>query len=409
MKKNSIFVNISLIFFISFISLLILFFILFRLNENIFIHSLEKHYEPIVKMIIYSTRNRIPSQILFDNLNRMNLNIVKEQNQKEAIINKENVVYFRQIANKTFITTYKHKDKFYVQVITYKFNILLESDEKESKTAIYLLLAFFVVLLINFFTYTAIIKKLLPLKTLRNEIKKFGEGNLEIDCKTDKDDEISIVANEFDNAVSKIKTLKEARNIFIRNIMHELKTPITKGKLLLALVDDKTHKCKLNQVFIRLESLINEFASIEKVMVNKDLERKNYLLIDILDNAIDLLMLDSLEIEHNLKCEKVNINYKLYSIAIKNILDNAVKYSKDSRLKIELNSNKIEFKTFGEKLKKDFDSYLEPFSKGEDSNSFGLGLYIINHILKAHEQNLNYRYENGYNIFIFEDVEILKK
>ena len=47
--------------------------------------------------------------------------------------------------------------------------------------------------------------------------------------------------------------------------MHELKTPITKGRFLTQLEQNPENNEKLKSVFNRLESLINEFASIEEL------------------------------------------------------------------------------------------------------------------------------------------------
>ncbi len=56
-----------------------------------------------------------------------------------------------------------------------------------------------------------------------------------------KKDEIAALANQFDSAVIKIKSLRDSRQLFLRNIMHELKTPITKGKLATEMIEDATY------------------------------------------------------------------------------------------------------------------------------------------------------------------------
>ena len=47
--------------------------------------------------------------------------------------------------------------------------------------------------------------------------------NFSISTKIAGKDEISQVANEFDNAIKQLIQLRESRNLFLRNIMHELK------------------------------------------------------------------------------------------------------------------------------------------------------------------------------------------
>ena len=49
----------------------------------------------------------------------------------------------------------------------------------------------------------SILRSIAPLKDLSGEIKKFAAGNMDINCKSDQDDEIAEVANEFDKAAFK--------------------------------------------------------------------------------------------------------------------------------------------------------------------------------------------------------------
>ncbi len=79
--------------------------------------------------------------------------------------------------------------------------------------------------------YIGIIRSILPLKTLREKIKHFANGDYDITCKSSKKDEIAALANEFDSAVIKIKSLRDSRQLFLRNIMHELKTPLPRANL----------------------------------------------------------------------------------------------------------------------------------------------------------------------------------
>ena len=102
----------------------------------------------------------------------------------------------------------------------------------------------------------------------------------------------------------------------------------------------------------------------------------------------------------------LDVDFKLFSIAIKNMIDNAIKYSPDKRVDIAVSKNSIKFISKGEKLKQELAHYIEPFTKGEDGQkSFGLGLYIVYNILKAHKLKLNYKYEDELNVFSFEGLE----
>ena len=71
---------------------------------------------------------------------------------------------------------------------------------------------------------------------------------------------------------------------------------------------------------------------------------------------------------------------------------------------INYEDNIISVCTLGKKLPFEFSSYIEPFFKGELSNAnqdgFGLGLYIVNEIIKKHNFVFKYKHSKGKNIFM---------
>jgi two-component system OmpR family sensor kinase len=84
------------------------------------------------------------------------------------------------------------------------------------------------------------------------------------------------------------------------------------------------------------------------------------------------------------------------------MIDNAMKYSDDEHINIVMLNNELCFENSGERLKNSLKYYIEPFTKDNPSkNSFGLGLYLVDSILKAHGEVLAYEYEDGINRFIF--------
>ncbi len=82
--------------------------------------------------------------------------------------------------------------------------------------------------------------------------------------------------------------------------------------------------------------------------------------------------------------------------------NNAMKYSPDKHINIVIVDAELCFESKGARLKYPLNFYIEPFTKESSSqNSFGLGLYLVDSILKAHKQVLAYEYDNGINRFIF--------
>ncbi len=253
--------------------------------------------------------------------------------------------------------------------------------------------------------YIFLIKKLKPLSTLKKNIVKFSQGDLNINTSCDGKDEICEVSNEFNNAITQIKYLMDSRDLFLRNILHELKTPITKGFLITDVMEDSRYKDGLKRAFSRLDYLLKEFARLEKFTAqNRELKKGEFRLVDIIDHALDILLCDTncidLEVVDNIL---VKVDFELFSLAIKNLLDNAIKYGK-GKPKVILKNSAIYICNTGNKLSKRVEQYNKPFNKKyENSKSgLGLGLYLVNNILNAHGFKLRYKFENNKNIFFIK-------
>lgn len=108
----------------------------------------------------------------------------------------------------------------------------------------------------------------------------------------------------------------------------------------------------------------------------------------------------NLEIKQNFKVLG-NSNY--LSIAIKNILENALKYndfSKQSKILIKIYDNTLEVITSGEKLSKSLNFYTQNFSQEANSKGYGRGLNLVKKILNMHKFKLFYSYLDEKNHFI---------
>jgi two-component system OmpR family sensor kinase len=259
-------------------------------------------------------------------------------------------------------------------------------------------------LLIRFLLFLR--KKLKPLFVLKENMILLSQGNFSISTKTTGKDEISQVANEFDNAIKQLRELRESRNLFLRNIMHELKTPITKGKLITDMYDECERKHILIRVFQRLEYLLSEFSKIEELTSGKiNLQKDNYPAYDLIEQAFDILLLDDNKIEifdnYNLF---LNVDFELFSIALKNLIDNAISYNTNGNPEIFIEKDFIKIVNKGEKLTKDIEDYYKPFNhEYEDASSgLGLGLYISNNIIKIHNFKLEYEYIDNHHNFVIK-------
>ena len=401
MNKNSIIFSTTLNFLITSLLLIVSFIFLlshenFKKNEQIF-----ERYKPIIKMV--SGKKFYFDKDFHKNLLDMNYELFESKEEiKNILSNNKKIIFARSNKHNETFKIFEIDGKIYLFFEKFDTQILIKDLESKNLTnSFYTIFVFVSLLIVITILYINTLKKLLPLKELKDKVINFGDEKFDFELSNSSSkDEVTLLANEFKKSAQKLKNIKESRNIFIRNIMHELKTPITKGKFLLQLEKSDENIEKLKMVFNRLESLINEFATIEELISqNRVLEKKSYFLEDLLDNAKDILMIDDNCVKNSYENIKLNVNFKLFSIAIKNLIDNAIKYSNDKKVEVLTQNEDILFVNSGKKLEGDFEKYLEPFYSKSSNESFGLGLYIVFNILKANGYNLLYKYEDGKNIF----------
>ena len=401
MNKNSIIFSTTINFLITSLLLIVSFIFLlshenFKKNEQIF-----ERYKPIIKMV--SGKKFYFDKDFHKNLLDMNYELFESKEEiKNILSNNKKMIFARSNKHNETFKIFEIDGKIYLFFEKFDTQILIKDLESKNLTnSFYTIFVFVSLLVVITILYINTLKKLLPLKELKDKVINFGDEKFDFELSNSSSkDEVTLLANEFKKSAQKLKNIKESRNIFIRNIMHELKTPITKGKFLLQLEKSDENIEKLKMVFNRLESLINEFATIEELISqNRVLEKKSYFLEDLLDNAKDILMIDDNCVKNSYENIKLNVNFKLFSIAIKNLIDNAIKYSNDKKVEVLTQNEDILFVNSGKKLEGDFEKYLEPFYSKSSNESFGLGLYIVFNILKANGYNLLYKYEDSKNIF----------
>lgn len=412
MKKDSIIFAITVTFVVSLILILISFIILYVGSQKREEHFMQKMNSDTTQMFFREYRHNGMSKELEEELQMMNFSIMSNIQEQNKILSDKKLIHLhKRTTRRAILEHLKLNGKYYVYIKTPRGDILLVNNNKSTNHQSTILSIFLVIFLAFTFLYITTLKKLKPLKVLKENVQKFGDEEFELDCATTKQDEISLLANEFSKSAKKLKNLKESRNIFIRNIMHELKTPITKGKFLTQLEHTEENSEKMQKVFYRLEALINEFASIEELISSKKvLDKKEYYLADVIDNAVDLLMCDEDNVVEKYENIKINIDFKLFSIAIKNLIDNGIKYSVDNKVFIKTDAKNIIFENRGKELSCELDKYYEPFFKGDNvqsNQSFGLGLYIVKNILNANEYNMKYKYVDGVNTFIIYQKKVI--
>jgi two-component system OmpR family sensor kinase len=423
MQKHAVLLTVLSALVVTLLSVSLVFWEFFKLNKQQYINHIFNKQAVITQIYRNNLQKKSSLVMLEANLAVYNFLIIDEKKEQKKILEKSKILKSKEF--KRVLKAIKlRKSGFYTQkTITDFKSSMLELNQKiyfyiqgpfrsilildeELKPYIYwnLVSAYSTIIAIILFSFFLILQRLSPLIRLRKRIALYGDGNMNISFKTRGQDEIALISNELESTKCKINNILESRTLFLRNLMHELKTPIAKGTIATQMLQTPKQIDRFSSIFGRLECLVNEFALIEEVTSLDDkTDFKEYRLVDMIDGAIDIAMIERESISIDIDASvKIMANYRLYTTAIKNMIDNAIKYSPDEHVKVLMIEDELSFESKGKRLANNLEYYIEPFTKDNPSkNSFGLGLYLVDSILKAHDKVLAHEYENGVNRFIF--------
>lgn len=285
-----------------------------------------------------------------------------------------------------------------VYALARKHCTMFYRDTVEGQTYYFVWFLFFTLMGGLISIYLLLWRNLLPLKRLYEQIKRYGEGEEIPYTPSNGKDEIALISNAFHSALEKQNKLKTSRELFLRNIMHELKTPIMKGKLIVELEDRSPNTTLLGKLFSRMEHLIFQMAQIEK-MHAFHLQRTATPLNGMITTAIERLLIDQKSIRWE-KCDQsITVDEELFTSALQNLIDNAVRHATALPISIYCDKEKICIQNSGEPLKRPVEESLQAFVTEKSEGGLGLGLYIAQSVCELHGFELHYTYEEGIHTF----------
>ncbi len=233
-----------------------------------------------------------------------------------------------------------------------------------------------------------------PLVKLAKAAERFGKGDYVNDFRPSGAAEIRKAAYEFDRMAKRINRHLNQRSEMLSGISHDLRTPLTRLKLQLAMLNQKDLSNNMSKDIDEMEKMLNDYLQFAKNQVQETTTKIN--LLDLINKIKINFSNDNLEVfnEGNII---LNGRPSALKRSFENIIQNGLTYGKKVSIKIQKTSNRalIIFEDDGPGIPEEqYKNVFKPFFRLDKSRSLnqsgvGLGLAIVEDIINSHGGNIH--------------------
>jgi len=231
-----------------------------------------------------------------------------------------------------------------------------------------------------------------PLVRLAKAAERFGKGDYVNDFRPSGAQEIRKAAYEFDRMAKRINRHLNQRSEMLSGISHDLRTPLTRLKLQLAMLKQKDLSKNMSKDIDEMEKMLNDYLQFAKTQTHETTTNINLKIL------LDKIEIDSKE-KLKINCEE-NITLKGRPLALKrsfeNIIQNGLIYGENVHVEVQKGTNRttVLIEDDGPGIPEDqFKNVFKPFFRLDKSRSLnksgvGLGLAIVEDIINSHGGNI---------------------
>lgn len=262
-----------------------------------------------------------------------------------------------------------------------------------------MLIVLLVLLVVVVFVAHGLLRRVLrPLTWLQEGVAKLSEGNLDVVVPRPTRDEFGALTDTFNHMVGRVRAMVQSREQLLLDVSHELRSPLTRMKVALALCPDDENQRRLSANVAEMEAMVTELLELERLRHGRGLQIEwcdlAGLVAEIVASFHDRppgVLLGACPKPLVLALDPVKIR-----CVLRNLLENASKYSLPDSKPIEVSltvrdtSVVVTVRDDGPGIPQELlPSLFEPFfrvdrSRSKKTGGYGLGLSLCKRTMEAH-------------------------
>ncbi|MGI9390377.1 MAG: ATP-binding protein, partial [Boseongicola sp.] len=236
-----------------------------------------------------------------------------------------------------------------------------------------------------------------PIRRLAAAATAFGKGRM-LQYQPSGAAEVREAGKAFLQMRDRIERQIEQRTLMLSGVSHDLRTPLTRMRLALSLLEDPESGTQIAKDVEEMDRMLNAFLDFAKAEALDDPELTSP--IKIAREAIEKATRSGSAVSAGQidQADELELRPMALSRALDNLIGNAIRYGTSARVSLNVDDSSIRFiiEDDGPGIAaKDRDAALKPFSRLDQSRNqdagsgVGLGLAIANDIARQHGGHLN--------------------
>jgi signal transduction histidine kinase len=253
-------------------------------------------------------------------------------------------------------------------------------------------------------------KRLLrPVRLLDDGVERLSKGDLNVAVPVLTRDEFGILTDAFNKMVGRVREMVHARDQLLLDVSHELRSPLTRLKVALAMLPDDENRSGMAGDLNEMEAMIAELLEMERLRDGRGIRRATHDLVSVVREAAEDYQKGppGVRIVSPFREVWLDIDKDKIKTVLRNLLENAVKFGlPDSRaveITLEQDADTVALRICDDGAgipQADIPNLFEPFfrvdrSRSKKTGGYGLGLSICKRIMEAHRGSISVTNNSG--------------